>query len=806
MLTGLNNKTSCRLNRISLKVFLLSVILAFLWGFSQTGYPLPARAQSTGGKNKTSIISTDLLANGNAGHPSISSDGRFIVFISNPDYSNDIESSVGSGIYIHDRLKNETTQLPGLLADEIVNTKPVSSRISADGRFIVFSTLTGVCSTIDEISSRFSIYLHDIFSGETRLISHGDCMEQLLDSLPSPTISKDGRFTAFANFSGTSHHMVDYKGKDIQIYDRIRDHNYFTTIPGMTESEENDLPTVKISDNGRIVVYHSKSEPNKIGYYNRVTDHHEYRSFVSRPETGRVVDFDISADGTIMVFATEMVSPKNKVDYQVFLYDFTTDDTRRFTHIENAGAGHSTLALSGDGNYLIFNYLAGNNSVVLYRFNLNLGTGILLDEGSIGPIIDISFDGSVLVYTKEINGNSQVLVWDEGVHTNPTYILAGQVMDSTGHPMALVTIHNDRSQPVRTDESGIFWLNGITPGNITLWASKEGFNFSPGELHIAVSSDIKDTKFVYTHHETLIEAHKDLGMPYNFNRGEIGPFHLFSAGYCTDLVLDAYTWGVDFNIQFALEQDFRAHPWHFYRWRDARNAHDMWRYFSYSGQLQPHENPYQPGDIVFFDWSEDGEIDHVAIVNEINSRNRPRTMYAATGVIDTNPTGLAAELPWEDFHERTVRGFARWSGKYEPIIPELPSGQILQLSLAGAGSDFRVIDSSGKLISASQVGIPGGRYHNWIWEQSISIEEGFFPGGFYLVVISNFSQDQIPYQFTAQFLENGLVNGRIETKGFLHPWEIKRFPLILDLDVEGNLVLEHGNAKRRIDGVLNKSR
>jgi hypothetical protein len=804
MLTRLNNKTNGRFKRISLKIFRLSLILGFLWGITQTGYPFSARAQSTGGKNKISIISTDFLVNGNASHPSISSDGRFIVFISNPDDINSIESSADSGIYFHDRLKNETSQLPVSLTDEIANTRLVSSRISADGRLIVFSTLADINSTINEASVGFSIYLHDIFSGETRLISRGLFLEQWLDSLPSPTISKDGRFTAFAHFSGTSHQTVDSNGKDIQIYDRVRDHSYITTIPGMTESEEITLPTVKIADNGRIIIYHTKSVPNKLGYYNRVTSYHEYESFSTHPETTRVVDFDISADGTIMVFVTEIISPRDMVDYQVLVHNFTTGDTHRFTHIENTGVGYSTLTLSGDGNYLILNYPTGNNSVALQRFDLNSGEEILIDEGSIGPVNDISFDGSVLVYTKEINGNSEVFVWDESLQPNPTYLLAGQVTDSTGHPLALVTIQNDRGQFVRTDESGRFWLNGITPGNITIRASKEGFNFTPSEIRTEVISDIKDTTFVYTHYETLIEAQKDLGMPYNFNRGNTGPFHGFSAGYCTDLVLDAYTWGVDFNIQFALEQDFRVHPWHFYRWRDARNAHDMWRYFSYSGQLQSHENPYQLGDIVFFDWSEDGEIDHVAIISEINSRNRPRTMYAATGVIDTNPRGLAAELPWEDFHERTVRGFARWSGKYEPIIPELPSGQILQFSLAGADVDLRVIDSSGNLISKSEVGIPGGRYHNWIWEQSISLEKGFNPGSYYLVIISNFSQDQAPYQFTAQFLEDGLVNGRIESKGFLHSGEIKRFPLILEMDIEGTLNPELGNAERRIDGILNK--
>jgi hypothetical protein len=356
---------------------------------------------------------------------------------------------------------------------------------------------------------------------------------------------------------------------------------------------------------------------------------------------------------------------------------------------------------------------------------------------------------------------------------------------------------------VKTDGEGYFWINGINPGPITLIPSKEGFLFEPGEISLNVQSDITDLSFTYTHEEVLKEAQLDLGMPYSFNRGVDGPFHGYAAGYCTDLILDAYTWGVDFNIDFALEQDFKAHPWHFYRWRDARNAHDMWRFFSYSGQMLPHEAAYQPGDIVFFDWSEDGEIDHVSIVSEVTNTQRPRKLYDATGVIESNLGGLAAELAWEPFHERTVRGHARWSGKYEAITPELPPGQNLQVALSSSGLDIRLLDLNGDALSPSENEISGGIFGDWIWEQTLSVVDSFSEGSIYLVVIANPKENEIPYQFIAQLIENGLVNGRVELKGNLRAGEIARFPLLIEKDEDGKTTIQLGNAIRRIEGTIN---
>ena len=65
-------------------------------------------------------------------------------------------------------------------------------------------------------------------------------------------------------------------------------------------------------------------------------------------------------------------------------------------------------------------------------------------------------------------------------------------------------------------------------------------------------------------------------------------------------------------------------PSHYYRWRNARNTQDMWRFFAYNGMILPNTELYQVGDIVFFDWEADGIVDHVSIISEINTRGHPK--------------------------------------------------------------------------------------------------------------------------------------------------------------------------------------
>ncbi|MFH1636253.1 MAG: DUF1287 domain-containing protein [Chloroflexota bacterium] len=775
-------------------------------------FPTAAQTQAT--ITPISVNSAGELGNAWSASPSISSDGRFVAFASAASNLVAGDTNNIADIFVQDRLTGNTELVSLSSSGEQANGPSTETFISANGRFVAFASEASNLVTGDT-NAAADIFVHDRLSRETERVSVNNAGEQSDNKSASPSISGDGRYVAFASLAANLVQDDTNAAADIFIFDRLSNHILRASVDNDGQQGNAASRNPIIAANGRTVVFASDANnltPNNsydvsdIYIFNRVLAKIERVPVASDGSpANQWTDFPvISANGQRVAFLS--IATNLAAGYapraSIYIRDRQTQTSTRAANPEM----DSIFAISGDGQTLAYLAPAQEEGYNIRLLNLTSGqeTSIYNLSGELSGHSTLSQDGRVLAFdaSETTWQERQVYAWDERGEMPPSFVVTGQVMDATGHPLALVTLEDGRGNTVKTDGGGYFYINGINPGPVTLVPFKEGYRFGPAVISLDAQSDTSSIDFGYAHDEVLSEAKLDIGMPYSFERGGSGPFHGFSAGYCTDLILDAYTWGVDFSIQFALEQDFRAHPWHFYRWRDARNAHDMWRYFSYSGQMLPHETPYQPGDIVFFDWSEDGEIDHVALVSEVNRENRPAKMYAATGVIDSNPGGLAAELPWEPFHERTVRGHARWSGKYEPVIPSLPSEEVLQMALGGTGVEIRLLNAQGQALTCGENEIPGGRCDDLVWEQALSVTGPFAAGSYYLAVITNPGESESHYQFSAQYIEDGLVNSRIEAQGSLGAGEIGRFPLLLRVDEEGEIRLQLGPSVRKIEGVL----
>ena len=422
----------------------------------------------------------------------------------------------------------------------------------------------------------------------------------------------------------------------------------------------------------------------------------------------------------------------------------------------------------------------------------------------------VSADGNIIAYVEEIDGIQQIALVDRGAQPQPTYFISGRVTGALGDPLALVSIEDNNGNSVKTDGQGYFFLSGITPGQVSLTLYKEGFDIVPRSASYIVVSDIEGKRFQYNYTKVIDEARKDIGMPYD-HRCEGSPdcegvFHGYAAGQCSDLILDAFTWGADFNIKLALEQDTLAHPEHFYQSRNARDAFDMWRYFLYSGQMLSQEQPYQPGDMVFFDWSGDGEVDHVSLVSQVDENNQPSWMVDATGVIASNPDGLAAELPWERFHERSYRGHARWNGAYESPVLEPPKGQSLQVGLGSMWADLHLLSEKGNGLGGMMSGLPGGTYFDFIWEQNLTVSDPLSEGtddtgSDYFVVLSNPTHGLANYHFVVQTVQDGRITKAVKVTGQLDPGVVRYLPIKLFVE-DGLLDFELINFTRKSGGKI----
>lgn len=204
---------------------------------------------------------------------SISANGRYVVFQSTvlegltPD-------QIRGGIFLHDRVTKETTRLNALIGDKEIVLFGYAPQISADGRFVAFTTDQTDLDSRDT-NNRLDVYLLDRQSKKTVMVTHsfkdqggfgsrlsadaryvaflgGDCphnylYDRILDETTpldlntkgdygpyycggkgygneSASISADGRFAAF----GTKNKLVD---NDLNFFNStyLRDRNFDST-------------------------------------------------------------------------------------------------------------------------------------------------------------------------------------------------------------------------------------------------------------------------------------------------------------------------------------------------------------------------------------------------------------------------------------------------------------------------------------------------------------------------------------------------------------------------------------------------
>jgi Tol biopolymer transport system component len=134
-------------------------------------------------------------------NPSISSDGRLVAFESYAFNLVPGDTNGWSDIFVHDCQTGQTTRVSvdsgGVQGDRFSWTPSISS----DGRFVAFISAAG--NLVPGDSSSYDIFVHDRHTGQTTLVSvdsggiHGNASSGSLYNGDRPGISSEGRFIAF---------------------------------------------------------------------------------------------------------------------------------------------------------------------------------------------------------------------------------------------------------------------------------------------------------------------------------------------------------------------------------------------------------------------------------------------------------------------------------------------------------------------------------------------------------------------------------------------------------------------------------
>lgn len=308
--------------------------------------------------------------------PSISADGRFVVFLSTAgnlvaDDTNDLQD-----VFLFDRGSEQISRITTGHDGSEPDGPSSDAHISSDGRFVAF--VSEASNLVENDSNGYAdVFLYEVESGRMSLVSAAPDGTQGDDRSLQPSISEDGRFVSFVSLADNLHDGDRNEVSDIYVYDRDEGQLELVSVDGQGNSANHHSKHAVISGNGRYVVYQSMSsnladvdDNNMWDIYLRdrqvgVTE------LISRSIDGQAGSMEsqrpsISADGRYVAFeswATDLVAGDENYYSDVFVVDRHTGEVELVSvGSEGQQANHVNggAVISANGRYVAFSSMAGN--------------------------------------------------------------------------------------------------------------------------------------------------------------------------------------------------------------------------------------------------------------------------------------------------------------------------------------------------------------------------------------------------------------------------------------------------------------
>ncbi|WP_172450856.1 TolB family protein [Candidatus Chloroploca asiatica] len=407
--------------------------------------------------------------------------------------SNDTNQSID--IFVHDREAQQTTRVSLASNATQANGDSYQPAISADGRFVAFtSDATNLVS--GDTNNERDVFVHDRQTGTTSRVSvssNGTQASGYFSPGPgvglsnTPAISADGRYVVFSSFASNLVRNDTNGTLDIFVHDRQTSQTTRVSISsdGIQANSHSSSSSSAISADGRYVVFDSNAT-------NLVSDDTNGKGdiFVHDRQTGQTIRVSgglngvqandgsgsaaISADGSSVTFsswATNLVSGDTNSKADIFVYDRQTNQTSRVSvgsdGTESNGWAFSST-MSGDGRYVVFETLASNvlsgdtdNSPDIFVHDRTTGQTKHIARSSDklwpgdGPIglPTISNDGSLVAFTS----------FESNLVSDDTNVTADVFVHEVDWGTSPPTLNDLRVSP--TSNLGEISLNWTAPGD-----------------------------------------------------------------------------------------------------------------------------------------------------------------------------------------------------------------------------------------------------------------------------------------------------------------------------------------------------
>lgn len=246
--------------------------------------------------------------------PSISSDGRYVLFISSASnlVLNDTNNNVD--VFLHDRQSTSTIRISENPSGVQANGESMAGTISDNGRYVAFSS--GADNLVlDDTNGKWDVFVKDLLLNEIKIVSKSTLGELGNNDSGNnyTSISSDGRYITFAS-SATNLVQDDTNGVD-DIFFHDCQTGITKRISINNEGQEADAGSFdpEISSNGRYIIFESYAGNlsdnatygnNDIYFYDRVLN--TLRSIYIH--AGSSLNSVVSGNGNYTAFSSSLES------------------------------------------------------------------------------------------------------------------------------------------------------------------------------------------------------------------------------------------------------------------------------------------------------------------------------------------------------------------------------------------------------------------------------------------------------------------------------------------------------------------
>jgi len=485
--------------------------------------PLVLAALQSPNWETVNVNSSGIISNADAGSARMSADARFVVFDSLATNYGPSDTNGVRDVYLRDRLLG-TVELISVSSAEVQgNDGAAFPSVSDDGRYVVFRSGADNLITGD-LNARQDVFLRDRLLGTTERVSVGDLgLEGNLDAYPEPAaVSNDGNFVAFATYATNLSSLDGDASSDVYLRDRAGAKTYLMSINYLGTDNVTGFH-LSMDDDGTLVAFNSNGPATVLSvgawlqcYVRDVgaetTEMVSVSATTGFEGSGNSEYPEITGDGRFVAFqsaAADLLAGDSNLAPDAFLRDRTAGSLE-FLSLDQSGGltglGAGRPHVSDDGRYAVFS--CGNSLVAGFS-----GAGHFLRDRSAATteLVEIPFPWSAVHPT--------LFSYGARVNEDGTRIILGTaswVPDAGG-------AYNVMMRKRANGEDGIFltgstvasvggsatWSAAAAPASADCWLlysmsqsgityAGHGFNVGPGAAALTTGTTTASGTFSFT--------------------------------------------------------------------------------------------------------------------------------------------------------------------------------------------------------------------------------------------------------------------------------------------------------------------